>query len=79
MYQNRVRELLSKVGIDVNEIDNDTDLLTSGALESLGLIALICFMEEDFSISLDSSAFNINNFRTINALCLLIGKYKNGH
>jgi len=76
MYQKKVRELIAKVGVDAELLSDDTDLIEESILESLGLIALISMMEEDFKISLESVDYDINNFRTINKLNALIGKYK---
>lgn len=76
MYQKKIRELLAKIGVDVELLGDDTDLIESSILDSLGLIALISIMEEDLKISLDSVDYDINNFRTIAKLNILIGKYK---
>lgn len=76
MYQKKIRELLAKIGVDVELLGDDIDLIESSILDSLGLIALISIMEEDLKISLDSVDYDINNFRTIAKLNTLIGKYK---
>lgn len=76
MYHKKIRELLAKIGVDVDLLGDNTDLLESSILDSLGLIALISIMEEDLKISLDSIDYDINNFRTITKLNSLIGKYK---
>lgn len=77
MYQKKVKELLVKIGVDVDLLDDDTDLIESSTLDSLGLIALISIIEEDLKISLNSVDYDISNFRTITNLSVLIGKYRN--
>lgn len=77
MFQKKVREFLVNIGVDVELLHKDTDLIASSILDSLGLVALITVMEEDLKISLDSTDYDINNFRTISTINTLIGKYKN--
>lgn len=75
MYHEKVRNLLTKIGVNTQQIDNETDLINNSILDSLGLIALISIMEEDLKISLNSVDYDVNNFRTIDKLSEIIRKY----
>ena len=75
MHFKKIREIFNKIGIDVDLIDENTDLIESSILDSFGLIALISIIEEDMKISFEAIDYDINNFRTITKLNSLIGKY----
>jgi acyl carrier protein len=57
------------------EITADTDLLTGGVLDSLGLIELITFIESHNGCHVDLSAATPDDLSTVNGLCrLALGK-----
>lgn len=58
------------------EVDPELDLLESGALDSLGIVELMAFIEEKFGISLDPAAITASNFRTMNAVLSLIRSHE---
>lgn len=53
-------------------LKNDTPLLESGILDSLALLKLLLFLEEEFNIHLDDFDFIPENFTTVNAICTFI-------
>ena len=50
------------------EIDENTSLFRDQVLDSLNLIALINYLESEFSIKIAASEVNIDNFDTILAI-----------
>ncbi|MEO1201572.1 MAG: acyl carrier protein [Pseudomonadota bacterium] len=50
------------------ELDNDTSLLESGIVDSLGVLNLVEFVEEQFSIVAEDDDLVPENFDTIDAL-----------
>lgn len=56
------------------EITEYTLLLEDNILDSLGIIDLICFIENTFSISIPDSEFDIKNFKDIQSIVNLITK-----
>lgn len=52
--------------------DNDQSLLQNGIIDSLGIVKLLTFMEEKFSIKVTDKDFIPDNFETINHLLSLI-------
>lgn len=46
------------------ELSEDTQLL-GGTIDSLGLMQLISFLEEEFDVTIDDSEVTAENFRTI--------------
>ena len=47
-------------------IDPDQFLIASGVVDSLGLIRLIHFIEEEFGLTIEDSELIPDNFQTIN-------------
>ena len=59
-------ELLS--GGSTTDLDPEEDLIDTGILDSVSLMELISFLEEDFEISIAPSEILPDYFRTLNAL-----------
>lgn len=51
---------------------SEEDLFEAGVLDSMGLLELIAFIEEEFEVSLDATQMNVNNFRTISQIVALV-------
>lgn len=49
-------------------IGSDTELLTSGAIDSLGILDLVTFLAERFGVELSDEDFDPANFETIGQL-----------
>jgi acyl carrier protein len=50
-------------------LTNDTPLLDSGILDSLGLLRLVVFLEEQFGITMGDADLLPENFASVNAIC----------
>jgi acyl carrier protein len=48
---------------------NETPLLDSGILDSLGLLRLVVFLEERFEITMGDADLLPENFASVNAIC----------
>ena len=55
-------------------VEDDTDIFASGFVSSLFAMQLISFLENEFAITIDNEDLNLDNFRSINALALLVEK-----
>lgn len=47
-------------------LKDDEPLFESGIIDSLGLIKLLAFIEENFNVSIDMGEIMIENFNTVN-------------
>jgi acyl carrier protein len=65
-----VNELL--MGRGAADIGPDTSLISSGVLDSLSLIRLINFVEDQFNLVVEDDDVVPDNFETINALGAMI-------
>jgi len=54
------------------EINSNSDLFESGAIDSMGIIELVVFLEEKFDVSLDAAQMTADNFRTLTAILALV-------
>lgn len=50
------------------DIGDDDDLLLSGLVDSLGVVRLIAFLEEETGLSIPPGEITIENFGTVNAM-----------
>lgn len=55
-------------------LDDTTRLLDSGVVDSLGIIKLLAFLEERFSIRLSEDELIPENFETVDSISLLVTK-----
>jgi len=61
------RELVSKP--ELLPLKNDSPLLASGILDSLSILKLVLFLEEQFGVVIDAEDLISPNFETVEAIC----------
>jgi acyl carrier protein len=61
-----VEEFMPDVPVD--ELDEDFDLLTGGVVDSLGLLKVVAWLEDEFDIAVDDSELGPESFRTVAAI-----------
>jgi D-alanine--poly(phosphoribitol) ligase subunit 2 len=61
-----VEEFMPDVSTD--ELDDDFDLLTGGVVDSLGLLKVVAWLEDEFDIGVDDSELGPDSFRTVAAI-----------
>lgn len=64
------RELVGRP--DLLPIQNDTPLLETGILDSLALLRLLVFLEENFGAQVDDFDIIPENFNSIDAICVYV-------
>jgi acyl carrier protein len=55
-------------------IGENDNLLSSGALDSMGLLQLVAFIEDKFGVTISSDEFHPDNFQSLSAIANLIEK-----
>jgi acyl carrier protein len=58
---------------DALQLDESTPLL-SGLVDSIGLMDLVSFLEDEFGIVLENEDVDAANFRTVSAIADLVGR-----
>ncbi|MFC1645680.1 acyl carrier protein [Candidatus Omnitrophota bacterium] len=70
--------LLTEVaaGLDKKSLAPDDDLLSSGIIDSMGILKLLAFIEKTFGVKVSDEEMVPDNFQTLNALEEFINKKK---
>lgn len=53
---------------DVKKINDETLIFEEGVLDSMGLLFLIEFLQEEFNITTDDDELVVENFQSINSI-----------
>jgi len=61
-------------GRKVNLTEND-DLLSAGIIDSLGILQLVAFIDDQFGIQVPDEDVVIENFQSVNALASYLEKF----
>jgi acyl carrier protein len=59
-------------------VGRDDDLLSGGLLDSIGVLRLAAFVEEEFRFPVPPADFVIENFRSVAAIAAYIGRATGG-
>jgi len=73
--QDRIKDLIVEkvlVGVNPDEISNDSELVSELGLDSIQIIGLIGGLEEEFDIVLEDDDLDFELFSTINNLAKLV-------
>ena len=76
------KQLLSFVNADVSldpsvEIVGDTDLLLTGLVDSVGLIEIVGWLEDEIGIDVDPIDVVLANFQTVDKMVALVERVRN--
>lgn len=72
-----IRNFIDKNLVTVDDgikVNDDDDIFKLGYVNSLFALKLLNFIEKQFSITIDNSELEIENFSTINNICYLVIK-----
>jgi acyl carrier protein len=62
-----------------SELTFDEPLFTSGAIDSLGVLELIAFLEREFGIVIDTQSHELIEFNTVHSVASLVDKLSKSH
>ncbi|WAT18950.1 phosphopantetheine-binding protein [Aurantiacibacter sp. MUD11] len=68
-------QLPSATGQEIT-VEGDTELLSSGLLDSLQLFMLVSYIEDEMGIAVDPDDITPGNFETLNDLGRLLSRYE---
>jgi acyl carrier protein len=74
ILENLEKVLLTEIAVNLDKksLDPDEDLLEQGIIDSLGLMKLIAFMEETFSIKIIDEEIIPENFQSLASMVSLV-------
>ncbi len=58
-------------------IQDDDQLLENGLLDSLGILDVVTYLEEEFGISISDDELTPDNFQSIRTMCTYVQQKKN--
>lgn len=67
----KIRAFLARFFQNI-ELQDDQDIFALGFVNSLFAMQLVTFIEKEFGITVENEDLDIDNFRSINALALLV-------
>ena len=62
--------------VPAEELDEDFDLQTGGAVDSLGLLKLTAWLESEYGIAVDESELGPDSFRTVRTIREYIDQHR---
>ena len=71
-----IDEICADQGLDIREIAEEDDLVDSGVLDSLSILKLLSFLDEEYQIDISADAIKLDAFKTLESILRLIGESK---
>ena len=65
-----------KEEFSVSDIDWETGLVTTGVIDSFGILELISYIEQQYGFSIEEKDMIIDNFQSVKAVANLIRRNK---
>jgi len=64
----------SAIATEDDPIEADTDLLLTGLVDSLGVILIVDWLEEQLDLSIDPADVTLENFRRVSDMVTYLGR-----
>jgi len=61
--------------IGLERLDDDEPLIESGIIDSLGVLKILAFLDEEFGVDLSADEIKLENFRNVRSICDLVEKH----
>ena len=72
--ENEIKEFLEEeLAVDVDNLDADSPLFSSGIVDSFALVALMTFLEDEGDIRVSPSEVNLDNMDSISRILNYLG------
>lgn len=73
---NKIREYIQKEIANGRELSNEESLLAGGVLDSLAVVKLVTYVENEFDVEVPDSDFDPDNFESVAAITELIERIR---
>lgn len=57
---------------NLGALEDDEPLLESGIIDSLGVLKILAFLDEEFGIDLSADQIKVEKFKNISSICALV-------
>ena len=71
-----IRAYIQKEIANGREISNDESLLVAGVLDSLAVVKLVAYVENEFDVEIPDSDFDPDNFESVATITQLIERIR---
>ena len=78
-FKAKIKEFIkTEVNPDCNleGLGDDEPLVDSGIIDSLGILKIMAFLDEEFGVDLSDQQITPDNFKNITSICSLVEKNK---
>lgn len=58
----------------IKSLADDEQLIEQGIIDSMGILSLLAYLEENFGILLTEEELNTKNFATLQSICDMVAK-----
>lgn len=65
--------LVTRFRVDRDRLDDDTGLFSSGLIDSLSVMDLVCFVEGEIGWAIPPAAVTLDNFDSVNRIVRFAG------
>ena len=72
--EKEIKKILININSDCKKIDNNTDLINNGLIDSFGFLLLISELENKFKKKINTKRFNTSEFRSIRKIKSILKK-----
>jgi acyl carrier protein len=72
-----ILDVVSESGRDIGDLADDESLLDSGVLDSLGVLKLVSFLDEELHIDLPLERLQMEDFASLDSICALVERHRN--
>lgn len=70
-----LKELLVEYG-ETSDFSDDASLLISGIIDSLAVLRIVVFLEQEFGLDLSDQGFDQNDFDSVNSIMGMIDGHR---
>ena len=61
---------------NLEQLGDEEPLVDSGIVDSLGVLKIMAFLDEEFGIDLSTEQIKLENFNSVTSICSLLDKSK---
>jgi acyl carrier protein len=61
---------------NLEQLGDEEPLIDSGIVDSLGVLKIMAFLDEEFGIDLSAEQIKLENFNSVTSICSLLDKSK---
>ena len=70
-----LKEVCTNSGVKIQSISEDEPLIESGIVDSLGILMILSFLDEELGIDLSSDGIDPEKFVNIATICQMVEKH----